>query len=144
MSYLATGLAQPIPSADGLDEPYFAGANAGKLVLQRCQSCKKFQWGPEWICHHCHAFDLGWQEVEAKGVIYSYERVWHPVHPALKEQGPYIVVLVDIPHADNVRLLGNLLGDPRAPVKIGSSVKAIFEHHAEAAKPFTLVHWQLS
>ena len=141
MSYLAAGLAQPKAQADGLDAPYFDGANAGRLVLQRCSSCKKFQWGPEWICHHCHSFDLGWDEVRAEGIIYSYERVWHPVHPALKEQGPYVVALVELPHADNVRLIGNLLGDPRSEVNIGAKVSAVFEHHADAATPFTLVQW---
>ncbi len=51
-------------------------------------------------------------------------------------------VLVDLPHASNVRLLGNLLGDPRAPVQIGARVKAVFEHHTDVEKPFTLVHWE--
>lgn len=142
MSYLAAGLAQPVPQADGLDAPYYAAANEGRLSLQCCNACKQFQWGPEWICHRCHSFDLGWKDVDPKGVIYSYERVWHPVHPALKEQGPYIVALIELPSANNVRVVGNLLGDARAPVKIGSAVKAVFEHHPEAAKPFTLVHWE--
>ena len=75
-------------------------------------------------------------------VTYSYERVWHPVHPALQAQGPYIVALVELPHADNVRLIGNLLGDAKATVNIGSTVRAVFEHHAQAATPFTLVQWQ--
>ena len=29
----------------------------------------------------------------------SWERAWHPVHPALKDHGPYIVVLVELPDA---------------------------------------------
>lgn len=141
MSYLAEGLARPVPMPDGLDAPYHEGVRNGRLLLQRCSACGKFQWGPEWICHHCHALHPGFEEVRAEGVIYSYERVWHPVHPALKEQGPYVVVLVELPHADNVRLVGNLLGDPRAPVSIGARVRAVFEHHA-GEPPFSLVHWQ--
>ena len=77
--------------------------------------------------------------MEAEGKIYSFERVWHPVHPALVEQGPYIVVLVEIPHAGNVRLVGNLVGDPEQDVVIGSKVTAVFEHHAD----FTLLQWQV-
>ena len=140
--YLATGLAQPVPAKDGLNKPYFDGANEQKLVLQRCNGCGKFQWGPEWICHRCHAFELGWAEVKPEGVIYSYERIWHPVHPALKERGPYVVVLVELPHADGVRVIGNLLGDAQSPVAIGSQVRAVFEHHEDAPTPFTLVQWQ--
>lgn len=141
-SYLAPGLAQPTHQPDGLDRAYHEGAKNERLVLQRCNACSKFQWGPEWICHRCHSFDLGWADAPTEGVIYSYERVWHPVHPALKEQGPYVVVLVELPGADDVRLVGNLLGDPKAPVVIGAKVRAVFEHHADVEKPFTLVQWE--
>ena len=81
-----------------------------------------WQWGPEWFCHRCHSFDLRYEETPAEGVLYSHERVWHPVHPALAEQGPYIIALVELPHADNVRIVGNLLGDPEQPsIAISSS-----------------------
>jgi hypothetical protein len=36
-----------------------------------------------------------------------YERVWHPVHGALRDHKPYLVVLVELPDADGVRLVGN-------------------------------------
>jgi uncharacterized OB-fold protein len=140
--YLAPGLAQPTHQPDGLDRPYYEGASDNRLVLQRCNACNRFQWGPEWICHRCHSFDLGWADAPTEGVIYSYERVWHPVHPALKDQGPYVVVLVELPGADDVRVMGNLLGDPRAPVQIGAKVHAVFEHHGDVEKPFTLVQWE--
>ncbi|MEZ5557567.1 MAG: OB-fold domain-containing protein [Pseudomonadales bacterium] len=79
----------------------------------------------------------------AEGRIYSYERVWHPVHSALRDQGPYVVVLVTLPQADDVRIIGNLLGDPTAEVPIGAPVTGVFEHHPDAAPPYTLLHWRL-
>ena len=139
--YLAPGLAQPVASPDGLDAPYWQGLRDEKLLIQYCNGCGKFQWGPEWICHRCLSEDLTYRELPGEGLIYSYERVWHPVHPALKEQGPYIVVLVELPGADNVRVVGNLLGDPEQDVKIGSKVNAVFEHHEDAEPAFTLLQW---
>ena len=38
----------------------------------------------------CLSFDVGWERVDGSGQIYSWERVWHPVHPALTEAGPYM------------------------------------------------------
>ena len=111
--------------------------------MQRCDNCHKYQWGLEWICHHCLSENVSFEEISKVGVIYSYERVWHPVHPALKDQGPYLVVLVEFPQYDNARLIGNLLGDPKQEVKIGSFVEAVFEHHNDVEHPFTLVHWQV-
>ena len=139
--YLLPGLAQP--AANDLDGPFWEGLQQELLRIQRCQDCGEYQWGPEWICHHCHSENLAFEEVAAQGEIYSYERVWHPVHPALKEQGPYIVVLVNLPHASNVRVVGNLLGDPEQTVNIGSVVRGVFEHHGEAEPLFSLLHWQV-
>ena len=142
--YLHEGLPQPIPNA--LDEPFWLGLRNDVLNLQRCRGCGKFQWGPEWLCHRCHSFDLGFEEVAATGLIYSYERVWHPVHPALKDQGAYLIVLIELPQADNVRVVGNLLGDPRQNVDIGAAVSGVFEHHAGADSHagFTLLQWALT
>ncbi|HNI65611.1 MAG TPA: OB-fold domain-containing protein [Pseudomonadales bacterium] len=142
--YLPVGLPAPAPANDGLDKPYWEGTRAHKLMVQRCNQCKQYQWGPEQICNHCHSFDLGWAEVAGTGRIYSYERIWHPVHPALKERGPYLVVLIELPQAGNVRMVGNLLGDGRQEVIIGSAVEAVYEDHNEDPKnPFTLVQWKL-
>ena len=141
--YLNPGLPKPIATPDGLDASYWQGLQQNKLLLQRCASCQRFQWGPEWLCHRCHSFELSFEQVEAEGVIYSQERVWHPVHPALKDQGPYIVVLVELPHADNVRIVGSLLGDPEQEIPMGGKVHGVFEHHLDEPA-YTLLQWELS
>ncbi len=61
------------------------------------------------------------------------------MHPALKDRGPYLIVLVELPDAGNVRLVGNLLGDPQQNVKIGDDVEVVWEDHEDV----TLVQWRL-
>ena len=141
-AYLASGLPTPAPLPNGLDDAYWEGTRRHELCVQRCAACAAFQWGPEWLCHRCLSFDVSWERVSGRGRIYSWERVWHPVHPALVENGPYVVVLVELPDADDVRMIGNLLGDPLAPVEIGSEVEAVFEDHDEGQPPYTLVQWR--
>lgn len=140
--YLRPGLPAPRPTA--LDAPYWTGLSEERLLLQRCRGCDRFQWGPEWICHRCLSFDLVFAEVETRGVVFSHQRVWHPVHPALDGQGPYVIVLVALPHADGVRLVGNLVGDPMQPLEIGAPVKGVFEHHRDATPAFSLLHWRVT
>jgi uncharacterized OB-fold protein len=77
-------------------------------------------------------------------VLFSWERAWHPVHPALREACPYVVVLVEFPEADGIRMLGNLVGDPHQPIEIGAHAEPVFEDHEEGALPFTLVQWRLA
>ena len=143
MSYLAAGLPAPVPSRDGLDAPFWQGLADEKLLLQRCQSCERWQWGAEWVCHRCRSFDLSFEETEATGIVYSHQRVWHPVHPALADQGAFVIVLVELPHADKVRLVGNLLGDPMQTLEIGTAVSGVYEHHEDNDPSFTLLQWQL-
>jgi uncharacterized OB-fold protein len=142
MTYLPKGLPEPVTETDKLDAPYWEGTRAGKLLVQRCGSCETWQWGPEWVCHNCHSWDMKWVEVEGKGTVWTWTRCWHPVHPALKAHGPYIAVLVELPQAGNIRMLGNLLGDPLQVVTIGEPVEAVFEPHDEARTPYTLVQWK--
>ena len=142
--YLPPGLPIPVPEADGLSKPYWDGLRRGELLVQRCKACSAWQWGPEWLCHRCHSFDMDWVEVEGRGTLYSWTRVWHPVHAVLNGHGPYLIGVVELPHAGNVRMVGNLLGDPLQTVTFGAGVEAAFEHHEDSNPPYSLAHWRLS
>ena len=142
MTYLPRGLPAPSSAPDGLAEPYWQATRQGRLRIQQCKGCGAHQWGPEWICHRCHSFDLDWAEVAGRGIIHSYERPHHPVHAALAGHGPYIIVLVELPAAGGVRMVGNLLGDPTQKIELGAAVEAVFEPHDDAEPPYTLVQWK--
>lgn len=142
-TYLPAGLPIPVAEADGLSAPYWEGLRQNRLSVQRCRHCGTWQFGPEWICHRCHAFDPEWTEIEPRGLIFSWERVWHPSHAALKQHGPYLAVLVEIPHAGGVRMVGNLLGDPLQVVTIGAVVEGVFEHHYQPERPYSLLQWRI-
>jgi uncharacterized OB-fold protein len=141
-AYLPPGLPIPVPERNGLSAPFWQGLREEKLKVQRNPLTGVHQWPAQWIAHDTRTFDLEWVEVEPKGVIYSWTRVWHPVHPALKDACPYVVAVVELPHASGVRMLGNLLGDPREEVVIGARVGAVFEHHNDAEPPFSLLQWR--
>jgi uncharacterized OB-fold protein len=123
-SYLPPGLPIPVPEPDGVSAPYWNGLREGVLRVQRCAHCQAWQFGPEWICHACLQFDPAWVEVEPSGLIFSWERIWHPAHPALKDHGAYLAVVVELPHAGRVRMVGNLLGDPLQQCASGPKFRA--------------------
>lgn len=141
-TYLPPGLPAPVPESDDLSKPYWDGLRESRLRVQRCTHCQTWQFGPEWICHQCHAFDPAWVDVAPHGRIFSWERVWHPSHACLKGHGPYLVVLVELPDAGGLRMLGNLLGDPLQEVHIGAPVTGVFEHHSQPF-PHTLLQWTI-
>lgn len=137
--YLPEGLPSPKAPRDGLGKEFWEATRRHELVVQRCERCRAFQWGPEWLCHKCHATEMGWQRVSGRGRLYSWVRSWNPVHPALRDACPYLVAVVALPDADNVRMVGNLLGDPRQNPPFDAEVEAVFEDHPDA----TLVQWRL-
>jgi uncharacterized protein len=137
--YLPDGLPVPRPQRDGLDKPYWEAARKHELLVQRCARCAAFQWGPEAVCHKCHSTDLGWHKVSGRGRLYSWIRNWNPVHPALREACPFLVAVIELPDAQNVRMVGNLLGDPMQDPPFDAEVEAVFEDQPEA----TLVQWKL-
>lgn len=140
---LPAGLPIPVPEPDGLSAPFWNGLQEGRLRVQRCPACSTWQFAPEWICHQCHRFHPEWVDVSPRGRVYSWQRVWHPAHEAIRHHGPYIAVLVELPQAGGLRLVGNLLGDPMQEVAIGAEVHGIFEHHPEAQPAYSLLQWQL-
>jgi hypothetical protein len=75
---------------------------------------------------------------EDRGVIYSWERVWHPTDRALSDSVPYLVLLVELPGAGGIRMVGDSIGDQGAAARIGDPVRAVFEHHER----FSLVQWE--
>jgi len=141
--YFAAGLPIPVAEPDGLSAPYWAGLRHNRLMVQRCCHCQTWQFGPEWLCYRCHAFDPSWTEVEPHARIFSWERVWHPSHAALRQHGPYLAVLVELPYAGGVRMVGNLLGDPTQAVVIGTDVEGVFEHHRESSPAYSLLQWSI-
>jgi uncharacterized OB-fold protein len=62
----------------------------------------------------------------------------------LKDRGPYIIVVVEFPQADGLRMVGNLLGDSMQDVVIGSQVTPVFEQHLEATPPYALLQWDVA
>jgi uncharacterized OB-fold protein len=130
------------PTQDGLDGPHWDALRAGRLELQRCRDCRRWTWSPRPICPKCHSFDMGWQEVEPVGHIFSWTRTWQPFTPEATGHLPYVLVLVELPHADRCRVIGVLEHADGVTPAIGATVFG-----AVVAAPddrhWPLVRWRL-
>ncbi len=107
------GMPRPRPDVD--TEPYWRAVSDHRLVIPGCADCGHLRWPPGPCCPRCQSFSIDWVPSSGDGRVYSWTVVTHPTADVLRDQVPYIIVLVDL--AEGVRVLGNLVGcDPSAVV----------------------------
>src|SRR5437867_13243409 len=86
-----------LPKINKVDQPYWQGAAAGKLLLQKCKDCGKLQFFPRVVCVDCFSGNIEWIEAKGTGKIHTFSCVRVPRNPAFKEEIPicYINVILD-------------------------------------------------
>jgi uncharacterized protein len=124
----------PIVDDDGA--PFWEYAARGELRIQACarQDCGELRFPPRPCCPHCQSFESEWRRMSGKGRIWSYVVPHPPLLPDYAEQAPYGVIVVELAEAPRIRLVGNLVSGPGAPlnsvpaerIRIGAKVQVVF------------------
>jgi len=116
---------RPLPQPTADTQPYWDAARKGDLLLQRCDSCRRYQFYPRPYCVKCLSIDVSWVPSAGRGVIYTYTVIHRAAHPALEARAPYAVVAVDL--EEGVRLMANLVQSDLSRIAIGAPVSVVFE-----------------
>lgn len=116
----------PIP--DDLDRPFYDACNEGRLVIQYCAACHRYQFPPKPACTTCaQTATLSWQQVSGRGRIQSRVVVHDsPVSSLIPDQ-PFNVALVALEEEPSAVMLSHLPGTPVDQVPIGAAVEVTFE-----------------
>jgi uncharacterized protein len=120
----------PLPLADLDTKPFWDGCNEGRLLLPQCGACRTFRWPPGPMCPACQSGTTDWVEAAGTGEVYSWVIVHHAAYPALADQVPYVIALVELP--EGIRILGNVAGCAPDDVRAGLSVEVVFEEIADS------------
>ncbi|MFB6814207.1 Zn-ribbon domain-containing OB-fold protein [Streptomyces sp. NPDC056347] len=142
------GLLTPVVDEDGA--PFWEYAARGELRVQACaaEGCGQLRFPPRPCCPHCQSFDSEWRRMSGRGRIWSYVLPHPPLLPAYAAQAPYNAVVVELADAPRIRLVGNVVSGPDAPLdsvdparlRIGAAVRAVFCPDTSGR---TLVRWLL-
>jgi uncharacterized OB-fold protein len=111
----------PVPDADSA--PFWEGARAGRLVVQRCLECGRHVFYPRLVCPHCGSSRLEWVTASGRATVYSFTVV-HRAPPPFADEAPYVVALVEL--AEGPRMMTRLTGLKPAEVKVGMPVEVRF------------------
>jgi uncharacterized protein len=122
----------PVTDTDGA--PFWEYAARGELRVQACADCGELRFPPRPCCPHCQSFASQWRPVSGRGRVWSYVVPHPPLLPDYAAQAPYNVVLVELEEAPRIRLAGNLVTGPGAPlgsldpgrIRIRARVQVVF------------------
>ncbi len=109
------------PVTDDDNRFFWEGVRAGRLLIQRCASCRRLRHPPGPMCPSCHSLEWDTLESTGQGTVYSWVLSHHPTEPDSEAR---VVVLVDL--AEGVRLVANLQGLPWQEVTNGLAVELFF------------------
>lgn len=113
------------PAITPESEAFWAGCREGVLRVQRCSSCDTSVHPPRPICPHCRTRTLAPVDLDPAGVIESFTVSATSFRPDLPT--PYVLAVVQLAAAPEVRLTTRLVDADPAAVAIGQRVRFEFE-----------------
>jgi len=107
------------PAMNPGDEPYFAAAAEGRLMLKTCAACHETHHYPRSLCPFCWSPDVAWSEAQGSGVIYTF---------SITRRGagaPYCIAYVTLDEGPT--MLTNVVDVDLDSVRIGQRVQVVFK-----------------
>ncbi len=109
---------------------WWDAVDAGKLLIQKCDSCNTLRHPPRPMCGECQSLDWSGVEASGKGTVYSFTVLHHPKFPGFDY--PFAAALIEL--EEGTRIVSNVLGCDPADVYIGMPVQVSVEQVDEATK----------
>lgn len=113
----------PSPPPDALTEPFWEGARAGELRLQRCGACEHVRFPPSPVCPRCLHEQAEWVATSGEGEILTYVVFHRAYQSGWEERVPYGVLLVQLD--DGPRLFSDYSGN-LDELAVGRRVRVTF------------------
>ena len=114
---------KPLPTIVGETRPFWQMCRQGQLLIQRCDSCREYQFYPRGICAGCWSGDIQWVASSGRGTVWTFT-VTYQNRTTGFDHGPYVLALVEL--EEGVRMFTNILECEPQDVKIGMPVEVTF------------------
>ena len=116
-------------------EPYWKGAQEGKLLYQVDSETGDVVFPPRLINPKTGGNKLEWRESKGEGTLYTFSVVRQNRMPGFADMGAYSVAYVDMD--EGFRVYSTVVGveNPLEDIKIGMRLKVDFEKQDEGEYP---------
>jgi uncharacterized OB-fold protein len=124
-----------LPAPDDDSTPFWEGCARGELLVQVCDACGRRRMPPRPMCPVCQSLESRWEAMSGRATVWSYVVAHPPLLPAYAAEAPYNVVVVALDEDPTLRMVGNLVTGPDAPlgavdpstITIGEPVRVVFD-----------------
>jgi uncharacterized OB-fold protein len=117
---------RPLPLADELTAEFWDRVRNGRLCIQWCPACSRFNHPPSWLCPGCHSEQLLYRKVSGRGRLYSYTTIHDAPAPGFRDLVPLLVGVVELLEQPHLLMVTNLVDVNPAAVRIGLQVEVTF------------------
>lgn len=125
---------KPVPKPTPETQPYWDGAAAGQLRIQRCAACTRHFFYPRMVCPHCGSPTVEWVAASGRATLYSYVINHRPV-PGFEADAPYPIAVVEL--AEGPRMMTTLVDVEPTPeaLQLDMPLEVTFQQRGETALP---------
>lgn len=124
--------ARKLPVIDDETGFFWTGGADGRLMIQRCGDCRRYQHPPLPRCPACHSEAVAPEPVSGRGRVKTLtvnHQAWLPGLPV-----PFVFAAIELVEQDELYVFSNVLA-PSDEVTMGMLVEVTFEHHEDVWLP---------
>ena len=130
-------LGRPVPVVEEWSEAYWAGAREHRLLITRCDACRRYVHPPQPVCPSCRHESLTAVPVSGRGRVYGFSIMHLPGVPGFEP--PFAVAVVELDEQAGLLTVGNVLHCAFEDIAVGMPVEVTFEVVSDTV---TLPQWQ--
>lgn len=119
-----TALRFDLPQPDLETLPFWDAAQAGRLIIKRCQACAKYHFYPRPFCPHCWSDQVEWVDASGRATLYTWSVVHRNDLPPFPGRVPYVAAVVDL--AEGPRMMTNVVDCDFDALRAGMALVAVF------------------
>jgi len=125
---------KPIPRPTPETQPYWDGARAGELRVQRCRACQRHYFYPRPFCPRCDSDDVEWVAVSGRARLHSYV-INHRPAPGFEADAPYAIAVVAL--EEGPRLMSSITGIENTPenLVLDMELEVAFQERGDQCLP---------
>lgn len=118
-------------------EPFWQAAREHRLTAARCDECGQFRMPPTPFCPACLSQSVNWPTLSGRGELYSYTVVSRLGGSVPENELPYVPCIVELPDADRIRLVSNVVGCRIDRLRVGLALRLVWHDRADGVSlPF--------